>query len=303
MKLAAADRRRAEAFLSGQARPLERALHAYRWDGASAEYALAALTGFQNEDGGFGRGLEPDFRLPASSPLATSVAFQLLRELRAPAGHPLVRGAVGYLLATFDVARGGWPAVPPEVNDHPHAPWWSWKPTSSAGFVVNPGVELVAHLWHYCEQVPLRFLRSVTDAVETVFSAVPAEPEMHDLLCWLWLARTPAVPAELRDEVREWSRAAALTITAREVAGWTGYGLKPTTVAPEAERPWSEDLAVPLRAQLDYEIARQGDDGAWAPNWNWSGSDSESWTQAEREWKGLLTLRLLLALRAYGRLE
>jgi hypothetical protein len=61
-------------------------------------------------------------------------------------------------------------------------------------------------------------------------------------------------------------------------------------------------LAADVQVNLDYEIARQGDDGAWTPNWNWFGNYPEVWPQAELEWKGVITLHRLLSLQAYDRL-
>ena len=51
---------------------------------------------FQNDDGGFGRALEPDFRLPASSAIATAVGFQYLREagVASPRSHGGCRRAL-----------------------------------------------------------------------------------------------------------------------------------------------------------------------------------------------------------------
>jgi len=58
---------RARQFLKTQARPLDRAMFEYRFEGASAESVIAELARFQNDDGGFGRALEPDLRTPDSS--------------------------------------------------------------------------------------------------------------------------------------------------------------------------------------------------------------------------------------------
>jgi hypothetical protein len=57
-----------------------------------------------------------------------------------------------------------------------------------------------------------------------------------------------------------------------------------------------------VAANLQFEIDRQGADGAWAPNWSWGGLFPGDWPQAEREWKGALTLQALLTFRSYGSL-
>ncbi len=64
------------AFVQATARDVDKALLAYHLQDGPATAVLDALTSYQNPDGGFGRALEPDFRLDASSPMATSVALQ-----------------------------------------------------------------------------------------------------------------------------------------------------------------------------------------------------------------------------------
>ena len=97
---------RARRFLETQARPLDRAMFEYRFEGSSAESVIAELAHFQNEDGGFGRALEPDLRTPSSSALATGIGLRTLEELQCPADHPMTRRAVQYLLSTFDHQAG-----------------------------------------------------------------------------------------------------------------------------------------------------------------------------------------------------
>ena len=90
MKLSRAAFERAAGFLGERARPLERALFAHAFENAPVAPALSELAGFANADGGLGHGLEPDFRLPDSSALATSHALTILRGLGQPADQPLV---------------------------------------------------------------------------------------------------------------------------------------------------------------------------------------------------------------------
>ncbi|MFB5759843.1 hypothetical protein [Paenibacillus medicaginis] len=61
---------RAAAFMKHEARSLERALFEYEFESGSFHAVLTELKIYQNEDGGFGNGLEPDLRCPESSALA-----------------------------------------------------------------------------------------------------------------------------------------------------------------------------------------------------------------------------------------
>lgn len=49
------------------ARPLEQSLFRYYFEQGSASDVIKELALFQNEDGGFGHGIEPDYVLEASS--------------------------------------------------------------------------------------------------------------------------------------------------------------------------------------------------------------------------------------------
>ena len=69
---------RAADFLARQARLLEQRLYATLFEGAPAAGVVEALRGYQNDDGGFGHGLEPDKRCPASQPLDVQVALETL---------------------------------------------------------------------------------------------------------------------------------------------------------------------------------------------------------------------------------
>jgi hypothetical protein len=290
---------RAREFLLTQARPLERALFRFHFENAPAAEARRALAAFQNQDGGFGRALEPDCRLPDSSALATSVAFQHLRAIGVSARDPMVQAAVQWTQAAFDRALRRWLLVPAAVNNWPHAPWWTWQGPGKPGFTANPGVEFVAHLWRYREAADAEFLSEITALAEQLIETLPAQPEMHDLLCLIDLAETPSVPAALRNLTAERVRRAGPTIVARDPAAWTGYGVKPLLLAPRADSLLTPLLGQAVAANLDFEIGRQGANGAWAPNWTWGGQYPNDWPQAEAEWKGVLTLQTLLTLHSY----
>src|SRR5688572_15391098 len=111
-------------FIKQHGRPLEQAMVAHMFEDAHLDVVLDALAKYQNPDGGFGHALEPDVRTPDSSVIATTVALQNLRDLLVPEQHPLWRGAIRYLGATYDADKHLWWSVPADVSKAPHAPWW-----------------------------------------------------------------------------------------------------------------------------------------------------------------------------------
>ena len=112
---------RAADFLARQARLLEQRLYATLFEGAPAAGVVEALRGYQNEDGGFGHGLEPDKRCPASQPLDVQVALETLVAADTT-DAAMLRRACDFL-ATVG-SDGGVPCVMPSIATYPRADHW-----------------------------------------------------------------------------------------------------------------------------------------------------------------------------------
>lgn len=289
---------RARDFIASYARPLEQALFALHFENGSTDLVLAALGEFQNENGGFGNALEPDIRLPSSSAIATSEAFEVLRQLDVSRGGDLRERAVRYVLESYDALRPGWPDVPPSVNEHPHAPWWQRSDPSSSGpegVWGNPDADLIGALHDHAGSVPASQLAEMTQlALQRLEAAEQIPP--YVARCYLRLARA-APSARRRIESRLCRDAGAI------MAQIDGSSLQPFWLAEAPEDAFAKAVEPAVASNLDAEIARQSPDGAWRPPWSWFGNYPEVWEIAEVEWAGILTLVTLRSLRAWGRLD
>ena len=70
-------------FIFLNARKLDKTLFLYEFGNQQADLVFVELLKYQNVDGGFGNALEPDIRMTESSPIATTVAFQYINEIKA----------------------------------------------------------------------------------------------------------------------------------------------------------------------------------------------------------------------------
>lgn len=296
-KLSAASYQKASEFIRAQARPIERALFAHEFEGAPAAPVLEALAAYRNPDGGFGHALEPDLRMAASSALATSTALDVLRELGASDTEPLVRGALAWVVERFDPEVPGWRYVPADVDEFPHAPWWSWELHRRGGpwdHLVNPGARFLSHLSHWRHLAPRPLVESLARAFEEHVMALTNDVG-GDSLHYAAQVENDATRAKLRE--------LAVATVIRDPAAWTSYCAKPLKLAPLPDSPLAECLTSETAENLDWEIGRQEADGSWQPNWDWQGQYPDAWELARREWQGETTLRALRSLRAYGRIE
>ncbi|MBB5235060.1 hypothetical protein [Deinococcus budaensis] len=301
---------RARAFLLERGRPLDAARFRHAFEDAPAGEVLAALGAYQNPGGGFGHALEPDVRAPQSSVLATSQALEVLHGLGVPASEPLLAGAVEWLRAGLEVEEDGsvWPFLPLEAGAHPHAPWWSQATPGQlartfGGFQVNPRAGIVARLWRWPERLPGGLLALLTVETRDAILAGLEPDDVNGHRVAATFAQTPEVPGLHRQPVLEYLRDVLPGRVARTPDALAGYGLSALHVAPTPASPLAPPLAEPLAAALTHLLTSQGEDGSWAPNWDWGGQFPDAWPQAELEWRSGLTLEALLTLRAWGRLE
>jgi len=305
-KLTREAQERARAFLYTQARPLERAFYAYEFEAGSRIAVFRELAAFQNPDGGFGHGMEPDLQLADSSALATTVGLQHLRALGASSEDPLVRGAMAYLLRTYDAERQVWPIIPPNTDDAPHAPWWTFTDDVAekwGGFLANPRAEIVGYLWDYAELVPDGLRERLTKAVVEHLAAFSKIADINELLsCYLRLAETRSLPESIRAELWSTLVPAADRAVVKDTERWTTYCLTPLRLVESPGSPLMAVMSDAVLRNLDFAVDHQEADGCWLPEWSWYGLYPDAWPIAKLDWQGVLTLRMLRILRAFGRL-
>lgn len=273
-------------FVEREGRLLERRVAATLFGGEDPAGALDALMGYRNEDGGFGHGLEPDKRAPASQPLDVEVAFGTMECI-----ERLDEGAV---LAACDFLASIGPGVGCLVRDafdFPRAPHWGdWAIVPS----LNPTAGIVAHLWRWGVEHPWR--------------------EGATAFCWDELER--GLPTESHafgevlaflDAVPDQDRAQAFVAGLHSFVGGLevfrhdpadrSYGVTPVHFAPSPTSRWlglfERDL---VERHLDALAGAQCDDGGWPISWETIGP------AAVQEYRGVETLRALRTLRSFGRL-
>jgi hypothetical protein len=291
-------------YVEAHGRALEIARLRFLFKHAPAAEVIAALAEYQNSDGGFGNALESDIRMPGSSALATSIAFQMLRETGAAVQTEMTRRAAAYLVHTCDLDKLTWRVIPIEAENWPHAPYWSQtgREEGFAGFQLNPTAELLGYLVDYPDGVPAELVTALTGKVVSHLGGLD-QMVMHDFLCCQRLVDSIRLPAVNRAAIlNELLRLLPGTVST-DPAQWTGYCLRPLWAAPQPSSPFYPQLRAAIAANLDYEIATQLPDGSWPANFSWGDHEPEMWPVVLQEWKGVFVIEKMLALERYGRIE
>jgi hypothetical protein len=283
-----------DCFLLNQARLLERRLFATCFLGQPPAGVVDALRGYQNDDGGFGHGLEPDKRCPASLPIDVETAFQALAAAGA-VDHDMVTRACDFLArVTAEADAGG--AVPPAFPVIEHFPraahWTEW--TYLPG--LNPTAGLVGLLYQLGIDHPWRSAGTAYCWQQLESGDLPDDAHvLKEVLVFL---------EHVPDRPRAERHAAALTLNLAGIPLFhldpdtPGYGLSPLDIAPQASSPWRALFTdAQVSAHLDRLQKDQQADGGWPVTWE---PPSQA---AVSEWRGIVTLGALRTLTSYGRLS
>jgi len=289
----------AAAFVAASARVIDRRRFQRLFENGPPVAVRDAVAAYRNADGGFGYALEPDCRAPGSQPAAMEMAVRILDEADAW-DENLIRGACDWL-TTVAPAEGGVAFVltgPRVLEGWPHAPWWVPEEGNPASLVATGLITGTLHARGFRHP----WLDGATEVMWSRIGKLGSDMpggiaggyEMFGILAFL-----QHVPD--RDRAREaFGRVGPLILerdlvaldpeAPGEVHGVLAFAPEPDSIA----RALFDQATVD--AHLDHLARGQRDDGGWTFNW-------PAWSpDAERDWRGFLTVDNLRVLRANGRL-
>ena len=288
-------------FVSKNARKLDFELMNYFFIHNNSNIVLNELKKFQNADGGFGYGLEPDFRTPLSSNMATTYAFQYLEKLNLAEIPHFFISALKFFKEEYSKEHKGWPSIPEGANDSPRAEWWNfdeeqlWQDVNWG----NPTVEIIGYLLRYendFDKTELTMLKQ--KALNRLFDA--QEVEVHELMCYQRFVH--ALNDQEKHKVYEKICQLALDQVNRDSSQWADYVPRPLNFVDSPTSPVYGVLKNEVEMELDYLINTISEEGEWFPNWAW-GQYKEEWQKVKPEVAGMVTVRNLITLKLFGRIE
>lgn len=109
-------------FIFQNGRLLERKLFSYFFGEGREEDVLITLAAYQNEDGGFGNGIEPDLLCPDSTAIGAETALYLL-DLLESKEHQVAQNLIKWIFKKQNL-QGFIDHPPKHMLDYPHQPWW-----------------------------------------------------------------------------------------------------------------------------------------------------------------------------------
>ncbi|MHA1612814.1 MAG: hypothetical protein ACTSVZ_02170 [Promethearchaeota archaeon] len=314
-QLTAAVFKRVSKFMLSQARDIERNRFQWEFLNQSPQNYLKSLSKYQNPNGGFAYGIESDFHLPLSTPMATSVGLRFLHSIRdTPDLDPeiiatknlMIENALHWLIPSFDIDHRGWKAVVPEVNDYPHAPWWNWDPVTKQTVIDNswgnPSAELMGYFIRYRELLPEKqyqdFINTTIDYALRQFEEKREFKSEHEVYCYLKLFKE--LSQEQQNSIKPILTTAIHKLIVIDQTEWNKYVPMPLHFIQHPDENRFDISQDTIELNLNFLLDQLDSVGKIFPTWEWGGEYASFWEKAKINWTGVLTLKALQVLRNFG---
>lgn len=287
---------KAKDYIYRTARPLDLVRWQYLFENGSQENVLNILKTYQNEDGGFGHGLEVDCWNPHSSPIQTWVAAKIIKEINLQDGsHPMIQGILHYLETTDHFNGHIWLNTIPTNNDYPHASWWDYDETQEQSY--NPTAFFVGFIIKYAKQESALYQTAcclAREAYDYLENHYPLE-SMHTVACFVDMFEYLHL-CQFQDiinikEFEELLSKQIKYILTQDVSIWiSDYVCKPSLFIGSKESAFYADNKEICQLECEFITKTQEDDGSWNITWQWD-HYLEQWFVAKNWWKTDLIIK------------
>lgn len=296
------------------ARNVELCMWQYLFEGGTQQAVADALSHYQNEDGGFGRALEPDNWNPQSTPIATHHVLRIYRLLGMEIDeHPIFTGINRYLKSGKDKLEYGWRFNVAGNDLYPHAPWWNYSEIENKKeyFGVTAGL---------CSYILLNFdkqsaeYQNAVELTKQLLNAIQADIEYGDmgLMVLLELVEVMEVMEERGENAfAQYDREAlkerlGIKITQsieHDVDKWQYYGTRPSKYIDSPNSPYYEANKDIVNREIQYLIESRPKEDVWGITWTWFDNNekyAKEFAITENWWKGYGVIEKMLLLRNFG---
>ena len=286
-------------WIKEHARPLEKALYKYHFEKGSEHDVVHALEAYQNEDGGFGHGLEPDFINPNSNPIDCWVASKIIDEIGLSRDHEIVVKLISYLKTTPHKKDHLYFYTIETNNDYPHAPWWHYEKNKAIqGY--NPTASLLGFLFNYLD-LKDEFYPQVIHMIEQAINHFNEQEyiEMHELKCFNELYDYIYLDMNVKKFELKLKEINLKTIEKDQQKWLTTYCPKPLQVISSIHSPGYEDIKDLVKKELSISKQSMNEEGFVEVIWSWL-DDMEDFLISKKAWQGILTLDILKHIKTYA---
>jgi hypothetical protein len=295
---------KAISWLYRSGRPLDVARYEFLFLNKSRDTLLAALKSYQNDDGGFGYGLEPDSQNPFSSPIQTWIALGIIEELGLDNKHEIVKNTLDYLQNKAPKNNNLFYATVPTNNSYPHAPWWHYS-DESAIWGYNPTASIAGFMYKHALDKDSKY-----SAEKTISKAIgdfiknPSN-NMHELRSFLDMANyiEDFNKFDKSDEfIKLLLKQIDYNLEKNSDLWFKTYCVRPLQFFDIPGGYGFDDFKDLAKKEAEMILKQRNPEGIWDITWTWD-QYPEAFAIAKRDWQSNLIIEYLKILKAYNILD
>jgi hypothetical protein len=288
-----------QAFLS-VARPLEIARYQYLKRLVSKRIVLNELQKFQNDDGGFAHGLEPDYYNPNSTPIQTWYATMIMKELELDPSELMILKTLTYLRQSFDRKHNVWPLKVMSSNQFPAAPWWLYNEEDLNNSSYNPTASLAGFMISYGNKEDQEIANLVIDHVFKSLEQEDMTFERHEISCLLSLFTDLSKINFRLDEqhVIKLKEIILNEVEKDEKKLFNDYVAKPSNFLNHPQGFMHQELTMLLKQEINYLDQAIDQHNLFKIPWSWG--NEETFKSVKKAWQGIQALEYFILLNNFN---
>lgn len=292
-------------FILENGRLLEKELYRHFFISNNSHNVLQALSKYQNEDGGFGHGIEPDALIPLSSPFHTTVAIAHLKNFDdQKEALTLIERAIYYLELQYNEKRHGWISLPKEVNQYPHTIWWEFdekeQMTPIDKHYGNPTAEIIAYLVRYKQFMRKLNVNDLVNYILEYIENIDLFQSEHELYCFIELYHE--LDGHLKERLERQISKAIHQLLVYDQEKWkTDYVPTPLSFVKHPLMNYFGIDKTQIEINLDYLVQELTENHKITPSWGenfYKGTFKKSYS----DWTVIQTLQALIILKNFNRI-
>lgn len=290
-----------EANVFATARPLEIAKWKHLFCSGSKADIENALICYQNEDGGFGSGLEIDTVTPESSALCASEAIKLAQDYQLDMQAAWGKKLLGWLERSAQETPSFWDLVPPSLEDYPHMPYLKYRPDKQ----FTP---------HVCAIFAPALILYGTSSQQTLGEEILKRCEWFiktDQPSWhfeiMFLGR---MYLELKAANYAFDEKLFLEYIIKKVNDdicedenkWLKFVAMPLDLIQSPAHPWYAGYEISVEKNIDYWIETLREDGTWQYKESWDTS-TPPLCKIASNWAGYEAVKKVFLMKKFGAVD
>jgi hypothetical protein len=252
-------------------RELELAIWKYHFENGNKEDVVNALMYYQNEDGGFGNGVDPDNWNVNSLPYATLFVINVLNDIEFyDKKHPIYLGIERYIDIESNFPEG-WIFTVATNKDFPHASYYNYdenyNKTESIGIILGFCSFIIAHYGE--SKIYSEVLELADKMLEKLNNDNLGDMGPTGYISLVNAMKNAKIEGYDYDKLELRLKELVNNSIQRNPKEWINYGYRPSDYIKSKDSIFYEANKEILNVELDFLYDTLPENDVWPISWSW----------------------------------